>query len=95
MTVLHGPQTAASKRICSEHVYEWHRDKVRANPSAYTPLKVARYAARLRQADLAAQAGVSRGRLSAYENGAVPQTERTRVSLANALGVQVKELFAE
>ncbi len=88
-----GPQTAAAKRVCSEHVFEFHRDRVSANPSAYSPLKVARYAARLRQADLAAAAGVSRSRLSFYEQGSTPATAKTRVALANALGVQVQDIF--
>jgi DNA-binding XRE family transcriptional regulator len=90
---MSGPQTAASKRLCSEHVYEYHRELVAANPTQYTALKRARYSVRLRQADLAAAAGICRQRLSLYEQGTIPKTEKVRVALANALGVRVKDIF--
>jgi len=90
----YGPQTPASRRLCSDHVFEFYRDRARSNPTA-SALTRARYAARLRQAELAKTAGISRSLLSTYENGAMPHTEKTRIGLANALGVPVKELFAE
>jgi DNA-binding XRE family transcriptional regulator len=89
-----GPQTAASRRLCSDHVFEFYRDRARSNPTA-SPLARARYAARWRQAELAETVGISRSLLSAYENGAMPYTEKTRIGLANALGVPVTELFTE
>jgi DNA-binding XRE family transcriptional regulator len=88
-----GPQTAASRKLCSEKTFEFYRETVAAHPERYTPLKRARYAARLRQADVAAAVGIHKGTLCAFEQGREPRTQKTKIALANVLGVTVGSLF--
>ena len=57
-------------------------------------IKEVREAAKMTQAELAAKSGVSRGTISALENGTMrATTTKTLVLLALALGVSVDQIF--
>lgn len=58
-------------------------------------LKQARLAAGKTQAQVAEEVGISERNYQNYERGLVEPGVRTAIRIADALGVEVKELFGE
>ena len=57
-------------------------------------IKEARESKQMTQEELAAKSGISRATISALENGVVRNTtSKTLLSLANALGVTIEQIF--
>lgn len=80
------------KKKQSERATRFHAETVLANPERYSRLKVARSEAGLSQKRLSGKAHVSRVAISAIENGREP-TSTTRGALAEALNVEIKDLW--
>lgn len=56
-------------------------------------IKEVRESLNMTQEELAAKSGISRGTISALENGDPITTSKTLVSLAKAMGVSVDRIF--
>ena len=56
-------------------------------------IKEAREAAKLTQEELAQKSGVSRGTISALENGTTKITTKTLVNIAKALNTTIDKIF--
>lgn len=85
-------RSAEFKKRQSEKALLYHAEIVLAHPERYSRLKVARSEAGLSQKHLSLKAHVSRIAISAIENGRAP-TSTTRAALAEALNVEIKDLW--
>jgi DNA-binding XRE family transcriptional regulator len=83
------------RRRAAERAFEQHAEHVRRDPSAFSPLRVARTEARLPARVVADAAALSVKTVHAIETGQSPGSRNSRRRLAEALGRSVSELFPE
>lgn len=83
----------ASKARVGAAVFERFAKPVRTFPERHHRLRVARVAAGLTQAELAAAAHVHSGLISRIERNTLPGSPASHAKLADALGRSRRELF--
>jgi DNA-binding XRE family transcriptional regulator len=85
----------SQRRRAAERAFEQHAERVREDPAAFSPLRVARTEAKLPARAVADAAALSVKTIHAIEGGQSPGSRNSRRRLAEALGRSVSELFSE